>query len=137
MGKSPVEEQKGKARNGTGKRYSEGFLGFVDVQLSDTDKAALAQMVENGEFSVSDFLMALSEEGYKFSLSPDPEHNSVIATATGKGAANPNKGYALSARGPSPSSAILVLWYKVAHLTEWGAWVGSSASDWQQLDMFR
>jgi len=137
MGATASNAKHGKARNGTGKRYSEGFLGFVDIPLSEHDKLAIQGWLTEGRLDIGSFVCQLAEYGYKFSLVTDFEHSSSIATATGKGEGNANLGYALSARGPSPEAAILVLWYKVCQLCDWGAWLEKGVAAGQQLELFR
>lgn len=137
MGATASNAKHGKPRNGTGKRYSEGFLGFVDIPLSEHDKLAIQGWVEDGKLDVSSFVCQLAEYGYKFSLVTDFEHSSSIATATGKHETNPNNGYALSARGPNPFAAIVVLWYKISQLCDWEAWTAKGETASQQLSMFR
>jgi hypothetical protein len=137
MGATASNEKHGKARNGTGKRYSEGFLGFVDIPLSTHDKEQLETWTVPGQVEIDVFLETVANEGYKFSLVTDFEHSSSIATVTGKADACVNKGYALSARGPDPLSAIVVLWYKMSQIAEWREWVKPGADGPKQLDMFR
>jgi hypothetical protein len=137
MGKDPHEGAAGKGRNGTGKRFSEGFFGFVDIDLTEADRLELEQWAFPGQVDIEKFLEALCEDGYKFSLAPDVEHHSYVATATGRGPQNVNKGWALSARGPNPLAAIAVLWYKVDVKAHWGPWVGENADGSHQLPLFR
>jgi len=137
MGATASNAKHGKARNGTGKRYSEGFLGFVDLTLSEHDKVVLADYVADRSVDVGAFICSLAEQGYKFSLVTDFEHSSSIATATGKNESCPNNGYALSARGPDPAAAVIVLWYKVVHLADWEGWIEHGGDSPQQLSLFR
>lgn len=131
------ESIKGKARNGTGKRFTEEFLGFVDVPLVERDRAELEVWAAPGQVNIGDFLANLTEAGYKFSLSADVPHNSYIATATGKADSCENKGYALSGRGPSALGAIVVLWYKVDVLCHWGSWIEQGTLGDTQLPLWR
>lgn len=140
MGATASNKKFGKARNGTGKRYSEGFLGFVDLTLSEHDKQVLADYVTLDpatNIDIAGFICALAENGYKFSLVTDHEHHSSIATATGKHESNPNNGYALSARGPDPLAAIIVLWYKIVHMCDWERWTEHGGENPEQLSLFR
>jgi hypothetical protein len=127
VGATASNAKYGKPREGTGKRYSDGFLGFVDIPLNDAAKAELDGFSKGNVVEVLGFVVALADEGYKFSLVCDVEHSSYIATCTGKNVSNGNKGYALSARGPSAHQAMLALWYKVEVICKWGDWVRSGA----------
>ena len=126
----------GKARSGTGKRYSPDFLGFVDIALSDSDRADLAGFMSPGQVDIEKFLETVLEDGYKFSLAADYEHAACIATITGRSETCDNKGYALSARGPSPLEAIVVLWYKHSVKSNWGPWAQPDAEGVRQIPLW-
>ena len=123
-------------RNGKGRsKGREGtlrgpWLGFVDIVLSDEDKASLSSMnFEDGDaFS---FLEDMVEDGYKVSLSQDTAHDCYIAAATGSTDGNPNRGYTMAGRGPSLLGALASLAYKHRTLCQqgvWGNFIGSSES---------
>lgn len=97
------------------------WIGFVDIPLNDTDKEYLKGMSREAD-DLLGILEALVQEGYKLSISPDFEHNSVIASATGRIPGSPNEGRSLSARGPDLAGAINALWYKHGILGESGNW---------------
>lgn len=118
-----------KARSGA----DTAWLGFVDITLTDADKASLSE----GHFEDSDafdFMQELVDDGYKVTLSPDAAHSSCIATATGRLATNVNNGYSLSGRGPDVIGALAALAYKHINLCERGVWTNfsgsSTASKW-------
>ena len=122
MGATASNARKGKARKNTGQRYEEGFLGFVDIPLSDHDRDEITVMLGQGSLDGMEFIERALEDGYKFSLSNDSAHSMYIATLTGKADGCENRGYALSGRGPDAVQAVLVLWYKhevLAHLGKW------------------
>ena len=116
------EQQRSKPRKVTGKRCSDGFLGFVDINLTDRDREELEAFNAPGAVDLEAFMLAVIEDGYKLSVVADPEHNSVIATMTGRHQHCPNKGYALSARGPNAHGALVALWYKQDTIAHWGLW---------------
>jgi len=122
MGATASNKRYGKPRKNTKSPYGDGFLGFVDIALSDADKTAIEEMAGDAGKPFDAFLVQVVEDGYKFSLVADPEHNSYIATLTGRHEGCENKGYALSARGPDPHGAVVALWYKHGTLANWGAW---------------
>lgn len=125
-----------KKRKGTEKRFGSDFQGFIDIPLSKDDTLQVQGHAENRTLDVGEFLEALMEEGYKFSLALDAKHSAYIATATGKNDGCKNIGYALSGRGPSTYGAIVCLWFKMAEMANWGVWtiVGSQTSN--QLPLF-
>jgi len=107
--------------NGKGQRSANDFLGFVDIPLSEDDKASLDQ----AHFEVEDafsFVEEMVEDGYKISISSDAAHSCVIVTATGRNADDPNYGYALSGRGADVVGGLASLAYKHITLCERGAW---------------
>jgi len=120
-------------RKGRPLKEPTAWMGFVDINLTDDDKASLAQQ----QFEAGDafsFMEDLVEDGYKVSLSADSAHACYIAAATGSTDNNPNRGYTLSGRGPSPVGAVASLAYKHCTLCQQGVWtnfVGSTtASKW-------
>lgn len=136
--KDAGDRRAGKTRANTGKRYSDDFLGFVDIDLTDGDREALEAWFQPNAVDVWAFLEDAVNDGYKFSLVVDLEHSSSIATLTGKGAGCENLGYALSGRGPNPLEATVVLWYKHAVLAHHGSWVDQgSTPDQRQLPLWR
>lgn len=115
--------QENKARKASkSKSAGREWHGFVDLPLSQADKERLADSVFSSE-QVVEFLEAATGQGYKLSITPDPEHGCTIATLTGVGSRNPNLGYSLSARGPDPVGALMAVSYKAEVIAEWGAWV--------------
>lgn len=126
----------GKTRKGFGKQGGGDFKGYVDIHLSATDKEEVQELAAGDTVDLVAFIEALSEDGYKFSLAADFEHSVCIATAIGKAKTNENFGYALSGRGPTPRDAIVVLWYKVAQMTNWGTWLAEGGEDSTQLPLW-
>jgi hypothetical protein len=106
------------------------WLGFVEISLTDDDKAALSEMnIADGP--LFDFVEEMVGDGYKVSFSEDTAHTCYIASATGQKLGNPNAGHSLSGRGPSIFGALACLAYK--HVTlcksgEWSAYAGSTTS---------
>lgn len=122
MGSTASNAKYGKKRNGTGKRYEDSFLGFVDINLTQPERDECEELSASKGVDVAAFLAELVENGYKFSLAADWEHSMVIATVTGRADNCENKGYALSGRGPHAYGALVTLYYKVVTLCGWGPW---------------
>jgi len=134
----PMEDSKkpGRSRKGTGGKGQDGFLGFVTVELTDSDRLSISEAIDTGLVNPLEFVFEAMEDGYKFSLSNDKKHNCVIATLTGREDGCENKGYAMSARGPNPLGAIAALWYKHAVKAHYGPWVAEGTVPDAQLRMF-
>lgn len=136
MGMNDRVERKGKPRKGTEKQFGSDWKGFVDIDLTPEDREECSVIAQSEKFNVLQFMEDLAEGGYKFSLAGDVEHNSYIATATGRGRDNENAGYALSGRGPSAMGAMAVLYYKIAVLCAWGSWLEKADRAPGQLHMW-
>jgi len=136
--RNPKDERTpGKKVSGTGRRYDDSFLGFINIPLSDDDREQLHAYALETTLDVMQFLSEVMETGYKFSLALDGEHSSYIATLTGKAPACENLGYALSGRGPDAYGAVLVLWFKHAVKAHGGQWAAEAAPENHQLPLWR
>lgn len=125
-----LQSRRGKARQAEGQV---AWQGFVDVPLTDEDKASLAE----GHFEAADafsFLEEMVEDGYKVSVSQDAKNSCYVASATGRRPDDPNNGYTLTGRGPDVVGSLASLAYKHITLCERGAWSnranGTGASAW-------
>jgi len=114
-------------------KAEQGWLGFVDVQLSDADKASLAQ----GHFEAGDafqFMEEMVEDGYKVTISQDTAHSSYVASATGRLPDDPNNGYTLTGRGPDVIGSLAALAHKHIVICQRGSWRavsgGSGTTTW-------
>ncbi len=129
-------ERYGKPRKGTQSKGSDGFKGFVTIELTSQDRETIDESYQAKQVDLWGFICDAVGDGYKFSLVADFTHSCCIATLTGRGKENENEGYALSARGPDPDGATLVLWYKHTVLAHLGSWIAQGAAPDQQLRMF-
>lgn len=136
MGDGPQQKRRGTQRKGTEKQFGSDWKGFVDIDLSAEDREEISVLAQSEKFHPFDFVSDLLEAGYKFSLAGDIEHNSVVATATGRGDANENQGYALSGRGPDAAGAMASLYWKMAVLCNWGSWLEKADRAPGQLHMW-
>lgn len=136
MSRRSSESRNGKARKNGLAKYSNEWKGFVDVQLSEDDKARIAGDVEGGEIDFWKVLASWIDEGYKLSISPDTAHNCVIATITSRLDGDPNFGYSLSARGPNAEGAVAALYYKDHVILEDGLWSLAETKSNGQLSLF-
>jgi len=123
--RSSEEVERKRGRPGKAKA-EQGWLGFVDVQLTDADKASLAE----GHFEAGDafqFVEEMVEDGYKVTLSQDTAHSCYIAAATGRLPDDPNNGYTLTGRGPDVIGSLACLAHKHIIICQRGAWSNSGA----------
>lgn len=124
---NPEPRRKGK---GSTKQEKVTWLGFVEISLTEEDKAAIVDMPLNDK-AAFDFIEGMVEDGYKVSFSEDTAHSSFIASATGQRPGNPNAGYTLAGRGPSVIGSLASLAYKHQQLCkqgDWTAFVGSTTT---------
>lgn len=103
------------------------WLGFVDIPLSDEQRALVSELNFSDESALS-FMEEVCEDGYKVSIVQDTAHQSYIATITGQHADNLNKGYSLSGRGPTVVGALASLAFKHCDLCDRGIWTNFSGS---------
>lgn len=130
-------EERGKRRPNTKSPYSDKFLGFVDIYVTDADREALTVYMQPGQVDLEGFIQTVLEDGYKLTVAGDYEHSCVVTTLTGRSDTCENKGYAMSARGPDAHSALVVLWYKHTVTAHWGKWTDESDVDPAQLPLWR
>jgi len=117
------QEKKDRRRKNGLKGHTNEWKGFIDIELSEQDKAMLADWKPEDKPDLMVMLQEAMEGNYKLSLSPDKLHNCVIATLTGREGCGENEGYSLNARGPDVPGALLALYYKQVCLCEGKAWL--------------
>jgi hypothetical protein len=103
------------------------WLGFVDIALSDEQRAFVSEMNFTEESAFS-FLEELTDEGYKVSFTADTAHKSFITTATGSNPDCLNKGYSLSGRGPTLIGSLASLAFKHVTICDRGIWSNAAGS---------
>jgi len=97
------------------------FKGFVRHNLSVDEKASYDTWAE----TYTDFWMdveRLVDSGYKFSVAYDGYNKTVQAMLTCNDEKNPDFGWVLAARAPSPSEAMSLLMFKHFVLLH-GSWI--------------
>lgn len=88
------------------------FKGFINIRLSEADKAALQADDETSISGILDNAAGLLYEGYKMSFSYDKTSGSVQATLTCWVEGHADFGHAISARHPDFDRALHSLMYK-------------------------
>lgn len=111
------------AKNGKTQEKFE-FKGFVNVRLTDQDKATILEVDRPVESLMEDF-GALIYSGYKLSLNYDRYSGAQQATLTCVDPECSNYGYAISARHPDLALALATLLYKHFDATA-GVWTSAS-----------
>lgn len=89
------------------------WKGFVDVKLSDTDKANYAAW-DIEESDVWDGIATYCEAGIKIALSHNKQNASFNCAGTGQPASGNNSGYCVVAHAKDPYNAARVWLYKVS-----------------------
>jgi len=87
------------------------YAPFVSCELNDDEKGFVREHLLTGA-KVLEMCSNLVENGYRISLTYDLRNDAVSVIVTGVGDACPNKGLALSGRGPTVQGALTVLAYK-------------------------
>jgi hypothetical protein len=114
-----------------------GWEGFVDIPLTDDDRARIADDLSNltpGEALA--FIDRWAAEGYKVGLSADPAHDCYIVSLTGKSPDCVNRGYTLVARGPDAFGAVVAMNYKHDGLCRGEEWAQGANENQRQIKMF-
>lgn len=133
--KEQLQQRRGARKNGL-KEHSGGWIGFVDIVLTQEQKEELGQNYRMPDGRLLDFLVEVLEQGYKLSFSPDELHQCVIATLTGKSPDCVNVGYSLSARGPSLIGSIEAIAFKHLEICKGGRWETASKIPSSQLSLW-
>lgn len=136
MGKDPNERTNGSRRKNGLQKYSGGWEGFIDLELSAEQKLKLASLEGDDLPDLAGFLSMVLDDGYKFSAVVDQKHHCTIATLTGKGEGCVNLGYSLSARGPDLQGALLVLHFKHVVMCEEQRWSGHESAASNQMSLW-
>ncbi len=108
---------KAKSKLASGKRDLPEFSwkGFVDVKLSDQDKANYAAW-DVADSDVWDGIATYCEAGVKIALTYNAQNSSFTCSGTGQPASGQNNGYCVNAYAKSPYEAARVWLYKVSVL---------------------
>jgi hypothetical protein len=92
-------------------RYSDGFKGFVTVNLTVEDEKLIDKLEPDGG-RLFDSIAVLVEKGYKFSSKLDANSGSIVCTLIDDRADAPTRGFALSGWGGEMLDALAALCYK-------------------------
>lgn len=84
--------------------------GFVRATLTDEQKAAAKS--QDPLLAFDEYVSELLQAGYKLSLNFDKDGDCFYATLTDVREGSSFRGAALSGRGPSPTGALQMLFYK-------------------------
>lgn len=107
-----AQDKKTKARLAAkGAAQADGWKGFVNVELTDEQKADAKRLLGDGE-RLWDNLLSLVEENHKLTISHDDMRSAYNVSITCKARGNPNEGLTLTGRGGSFIAAAVSLWYK-------------------------
>lgn len=108
---------------------SNGWKGFVNVELLAKDKAAIKKAVMKFEDAFN-WLVDMAEQGYKVSIAYQPDYMTWVVSLTGKGA--PNDGLTMTQRHADLYVAISALYYAHNNMLdgEWDKVPIQSGFDW-------
>lgn len=94
-----------------GRASSDGWKGFVNLDLSDKQKAEVKKLFDRYADAWTHLLGRVAE-GYKLTVSYDDAHTTWNVSLTCRALADPNMGLTLTGRGGSCQAACISLWYK-------------------------
>lgn len=119
---SVTKEQVDKKRQAkrAGKPGKQGWVGFLEVELTSEQKEQLRAMDVAAEFPLT-MLALLTREGYKVSFGMDKDGVTCRASLTDVDTGSPTQGYTLVGRGEGVQNAFASLMYKHQHVLS-GGW---------------
>jgi len=88
------------------------FLGFLNVNLSDEEKAQFASWVSSAP--VGELLTDLLDDGNVVSLKQDKKGKGYAAAITQRWAGSPNAGYCINMRADEPVKALTRMLFVVS-----------------------
>lgn len=80
-----------------GEAYDAPFRGYVNLSLTDDEKAASVSWCDSG--SLWETFSFVVEDGVNLSIKRDPKSDGYIASATQRRSGSPNAGLVVTARG--------------------------------------
>lgn len=107
-------------RKQVGEDYSAEFKGYVNVDLSDDQKAAFGEWVDGGGFA--EYLPVIVADGVNVALKIDPKSGGFLASATQRRLGSVNAGLCVTARAKEPILALERVVFIIAYLDGGGAW---------------
>lgn len=114
------KERPAKQSSAVGKDNDAAFRGYINVSLSDEQKAAYE--VWGASASVWEVLEASVSDGVNLSLKLDPKGGGYLASATQRRASSPNAGLVVTARGKDAATAwgrVLYILAILGHKPKW------------------
>lgn len=116
-----IGKEKSSSKSGSvGVQHDAAFRGYVNVNLSDEQKASYGSWAEGqGYFET---LEAAVESGVNLSLKLDPKGGGFLASATQRNPASPNAGLVVTARGRDAVTAwgrVLFILTLLSHKPRW------------------
>lgn len=100
-----------KAAKAAERPASDGWKGFVNLELSDAQKAEAKKLLADAD-RVTDNVWKLVDDGYKVSFSYDGYHGAYLCAVTCQDKSSVNVGLTLTGRGGGILAAMASLWYK-------------------------
>jgi len=119
------EDKNGKDRKqrkgeGKGSGYDAPFRGYINLNLSDEQKAGYGSWSESA--SLWDIFSSVVEDGVNIAIKKDPKGEGYLASATQRREDSPNAGLVCTARAKEPSLAWGRLLFILAILSHHERW---------------
>lgn len=103
-----------------GKGYDAPFVGYINLQLSESDKERFSSWVTSN--AAPEMLDSAVTDGVNVSLKIDPKGNGFLASATQRREDSPNAGLVATARAKTPELALWRVVYVLSLLYATGHW---------------
>lgn len=98
------KDRPAKSTGSLGKGYDAPFRGYINLNLTDEQKAAWAVWSESASFWVQ--LAAFVADGINLAVKIDPKGTGALASATQRSQASENAGLVVTARGSDAAVAL-------------------------------
>lgn len=112
--------KKGTKAGGLGAGFNADFRGYINVDLTDAQKASFAEWSESA--SIWDVFGAAVDDGVNIAVKKDPKSDAYVASATQRRESSPNAGLCVTARAGEPVKAWLRLLFVLAYLGRHERW---------------
>lgn len=108
------------------KRYD---IEFANVKLDAKQRKEIKTLYENGDFDLWIQITNLNTDGYRLSLTFNPDKDTFICSLTAKDEAPFNNGFCMTSHAKDPQLAVTIALYKHYHVCGGQDWSTAAESD--------
>jgi len=109
---TPRKSKASRAKQGNNGETSADWGGWIDIKITEDEKASFHAWYEQSSTSIMDWVYAAVGEGLKFGLSRDEAHECFVASLNGKGDSTSDLRFSLTARATDAHEATGLVLFK-------------------------